>query len=1081
MNSESVENETNNAGATRPTTTSATKTSSIGNIRVGSMVEVARRMWPGINQPGGTGRVLCIHTVPSENNEEVGATSISDVIIAVDVHYIVEGRKEKRIPIQYVTHSPQYEEEEEVYSEIVRGGRRRLRDRSQLLGRCKQCGSLRADCGACDWMLEDSHNNKELSNSGKATAASATNNSSSDSNNPSNTNNGHSSSSRSSDDDDEDLLTRRLPMLLSSSNNSTYLYEFLNDQIFDKKKKTKKKKSLTRSRRNHTGQSILETLDGARNDNVTSHAVGSPPLENMQPFVDTPMSASSSSKESEDDEEEDIALPKTRRIKRTATTAILSEEEATLTPNSNRQNEDNWSLASAALPTDKSQTASDGITHQEPDPLSQLSLYKEYYELGDPEDQLFIQPEEEEEEEGKVITLPKDVLDRTADILDDNLPNFFDELASKVQHILIPRFQIQLVVLQKKSNEELQQQQLVLRTLYQQICQDLIRDGVDQLTTCLRKMFSHRRKKSQKLSYQEKKQIRLLNERRDLTLELISQKVQSICHDLRELMISSTATQGDEEEEDKRDDELQEEEGKERILGETSSCGSNDANSYFQQRQNDSTTTNNRLLPDRFDPHSYAYLKRKRRKKTTAITKKKDVTRDHRVEKRLKAKYDFYENDESDEVSNYNRRSSNKRRMTTTSVQNNQNNPSHLQPRLTTQPVGTKQKAVRQGTTTRVQQDQPCHSNSNYDSDSSEEKHVYKSKPSRRRPLVSKSANSTSIKRTQQHNPFGNTELALQNQRDNVPATSGHISSVESVVKRSVIPVQSSVDHLYGHLRAKINKEGRDFVDFDDSPSSSFSVDFMTSSLRGNTPAINYSPSLLPDNSYSIDNVLCMIHKYLSNSSRSNHDWMEQEKNLKCILNCIQSQLQHSVSLLEWMYTNENDDRFIQLLKATFKIIVGADPQLLPQLQDDAVCKVFLSPKFGEVILLQIIDVIYSQRLPKVWLRYYFDDETKTYLPSPVNKVMESTWENIVQLIAVMNKKIPILEAACNILVKHFKCQQWRKTMAAPPIYFVSSVDSKSCRNFFQSGELINEGEYVFVLTALTKYIQYNLFYLLHI
>jgi len=64
----------------------------------------------------------------------------------------------------------------------------------------------------------------------------------------------------------------------------------------------------------------------------------------------------------------------------------------------------------------------------EPISSSQISLNRDYYKLGDPDDQLFIQPEAE----GEVVTLPNNVLDRTVDLTYDQLPPFFDDLAPKV-------------------------------------------------------------------------------------------------------------------------------------------------------------------------------------------------------------------------------------------------------------------------------------------------------------------------------------------------------------------------------------------------------------------------------------------------------------------------------------------------------------------------------------------------------------------------------------------------------------------------------------------------------------------------
>lgn len=97
---------------------------------VGDLVSVASRTWPGINQPGGVGRVTSVvaHTG--------GDTAV------VSVKYVVDGRHEKAVHVQYVQpHS--------LATNPL------LRDRTMLLGRCARCGSLRADCGSCDVRWQD--------------------------------------------------------------------------------------------------------------------------------------------------------------------------------------------------------------------------------------------------------------------------------------------------------------------------------------------------------------------------------------------------------------------------------------------------------------------------------------------------------------------------------------------------------------------------------------------------------------------------------------------------------------------------------------------------------------------------------------------------------------------------------------------------------------------------------------------------------------------------------------------------------------------------------------------------------------
>lgn len=97
---------------------------------VGQLVNVESRTWPGINQPGGVGRITGL-----------GRDRVS-------IKYVLDGRHEKEVDIQYV-HA-----QEQLSS-------RSLRNRSMLLGRCRNCGSLRRDCGSCD-MLHAVQNDRSI-------------------------------------------------------------------------------------------------------------------------------------------------------------------------------------------------------------------------------------------------------------------------------------------------------------------------------------------------------------------------------------------------------------------------------------------------------------------------------------------------------------------------------------------------------------------------------------------------------------------------------------------------------------------------------------------------------------------------------------------------------------------------------------------------------------------------------------------------------------------------------------------------------------------------------------------------------
>lgn len=83
----------------------------MSSFTVGEQVNVEARTWPGINKPGGAGKVVKIHT------EGPG------IVVAVDVRYILGGT-EKEVELQYV----------QKHEELNRGGRSRSRREVMNLG-----------------------------------------------------------------------------------------------------------------------------------------------------------------------------------------------------------------------------------------------------------------------------------------------------------------------------------------------------------------------------------------------------------------------------------------------------------------------------------------------------------------------------------------------------------------------------------------------------------------------------------------------------------------------------------------------------------------------------------------------------------------------------------------------------------------------------------------------------------------------------------------------------------------------------------------------------------------------------------
>ena len=94
----------------------------------GRIVSVQSRTWPGINKPGGVGRITQIYQ-RSQDSE----------VTHVDVKYHINGGREKKVDVCYVKLAPDYENV----------GDRTLRDHKSMAPRCPDCISFLTDC-TCD-------------------------------------------------------------------------------------------------------------------------------------------------------------------------------------------------------------------------------------------------------------------------------------------------------------------------------------------------------------------------------------------------------------------------------------------------------------------------------------------------------------------------------------------------------------------------------------------------------------------------------------------------------------------------------------------------------------------------------------------------------------------------------------------------------------------------------------------------------------------------------------------------------------------------------------------------------------------
>ena len=141
-----------------------------GGYHIGQFVSVMSRTSPGINQPGGIGRITNIRHV---TNDDVNLHHHDDHHhIRLSVKYVLDGRHEKNIAWMYVQPYTDLDDDDTAPPTdptmntsqqrhpssvlVPHRHRTKLRNRNLLLGRCTYCGSLRTDCQS-QCVVRDTH------------------------------------------------------------------------------------------------------------------------------------------------------------------------------------------------------------------------------------------------------------------------------------------------------------------------------------------------------------------------------------------------------------------------------------------------------------------------------------------------------------------------------------------------------------------------------------------------------------------------------------------------------------------------------------------------------------------------------------------------------------------------------------------------------------------------------------------------------------------------------------------------------------------------------------------------------------
>lgn len=419
-------------------------------LTVGKIVQVEARTWPGINKPGGVGRITQLHY--SEDGNKV---------TSVDVRYTVVGGRERHVPIEHVEAAPEFDAVNGPGDGSAQPGgqqRNQLRDRSGLLGRCKRCGSLRADCGSCDWieqerLAEQARNQPEQDAGTNAQQSRRTTKSRT---RKSRSQIAEEESLSSSSEDEEQIRADNLRWRRYLRQRSYWLHAFDDSASSSDEEKLHEESSsdsddpllarlaeLTRSRREHkrnlarkyskvakkwrrkrpqkTGLSSLETL----NDSPRAPS-----------RVKTTTASSAADPLNVDDSPSPVISPK-------AQPPIDLENEVEDVGDPDISSEDSL----PAAPEDPSEEAhaedngGEDVQTDSPQVVNLPDLNLDLEGLG------FIQPEGEAAAEH----LPSDIVDRTQSIPFKQLPSFFDDLLKELSNERIPDSEVAISEFQLKT------------------------------------------------------------------------------------------------------------------------------------------------------------------------------------------------------------------------------------------------------------------------------------------------------------------------------------------------------------------------------------------------------------------------------------------------------------------------------------------------------------------------------------------------------------------------------------------------------------------------------------------------------
>ena len=660
-------------------------------ITVGRLVEVASRTWPGINKPGGVAKVKVVHFDDDEdkdNYNDNNATTTTTVTATeeegrkrkspthVNVQYMVGGSKEKRVPIEYVKLAPEYEVPS---SRTNSASASSLRDRSMLLGRCLKCGSLRTDCGSCDWAIEEEHVSADTNNSTKMTRRSSSRK------RKNNTNLRHSEvtllqneeDDNDSDDSDDTIELQKLvrraqrrlrkssnmkkkinsnshrnyPRILyssSSSSSSSPSSSTSSSEMEGSKsvKRSTKRSALSLRTRISKGRSVLECLPSSDKSKVTATTSSEftyDPLS-IRPKSNTELSISSGSESDVSNSSSPETIPHKSRIRHSKIAhRHPRHSKRKSSDDSSESDEDRRSIPLDATTARSIATAlQPSYDHQLLALEARARFQMENRQQDDniAMDVDFIQPEGEQ----AVENLPEDMLDMSKTVPYPDLGAFYDSMANKIEDETLPDFKLKVAELHRQlrtlknvgsnNNKSISDSNLSLKRLlekYNQIWDEvrvsLIQGGTDQCRATLRRLMDDRlyRKHRKKLTPEQRKRCRggSIMDARNLRMDAMDDTVEAFVRKLKEAVVlceeecvQNNLSEIGEVDDDDDDDNSDIYGGESETSGDDSALDLLPVSEMARESKNKSTTIDpSERLLSTFNPHSHARLVRKDRSK----------------------------------------------------------------------------------------------------------------------------------------------------------------------------------------------------------------------------------------------------------------------------------------------------------------------------------------------------------------------------------------------------------------------------------------------------------------------------------